>query len=134
MNGVLVDSDILLDVFLDDPQWGTWSEVQLSNYGASQHLYINPIIYSEISIGFSRIEDLEHTLEEGGFIMLPLPKEALFLAGKVFLKYRRRKGTKRSPFPDFYIGAHAAVEDLTLLTRDQQRYQTYFPHVDIAGP
>jgi len=134
MNGVLVDSNILLDVFLDDPQWGRWSEEQLSAYGSSYHLYINPIIYSEISIGFSQIEDLEQTLMEGGFIMLPLPKEALFLAGKVFLQYRKRKGIKRSPLPDFYIGAHAAVEKLTLLTRDERRYRFYFPHVVMAGP
>ncbi len=134
MNGVLVDSNILLDVFVDDPEWGSWSEEQLSVYGSSHHLYINPIIYSEISIGFSRIEDLEHTLQEGGFILLPVPKEALFLAGKVFLQYRKQKGTKRSPLPDFYIGAHAAVENLTLLTRDPRRYQSYFPHVVLVGP
>ncbi len=134
MNGVLVDSNILLDVFLDDPQWGAWSENQLSTYGSTQHLYINPIIYSEISVGFSRIEDLEHALEEGGFIMLPLPKEALFLAGKVFLQYHKGKGTKRSPLPDFFIGAHAAVEKLTLLTRDEGRYPFYFPHLEIVGP
>jgi len=134
MNGVLVDSNILLDVFLDDPEWGTWSEEQLTVYGASHHLYINPIIYSEISIGFSRIEDLEQTLQEGGFILLPIPKEALFLAGKIFLQYRKQKGTKRSPLPDFYIGAHAAVETLTLLTRDQRRYRSYFPHLDLVSP
>ncbi len=134
MNGVLVDSNILLDVFLDDPQWGAWSEDQLNTYGSTQHLYINPIIYSEISVGFSRIEDLEHALQEGGFTMLPLPKEALFLAGKVFLQYRREKGTKRSPLPDFFIGAHAAVEQLTLLTRDEGRYPFYFPNLKIAGP
>lgn len=133
MNGVLVDSNILLDVFLDDPEWGTWSEDQLTAYGATHHLYINPIIFSEISIGFTRIEELDQTLMEGGFIMLPLPKEALFLAGKVFLQYRRQKGTKRSPLPDFYIGAHAAVENLTLLTRDQRRYRSYFPHLVLAG-
>lgn len=134
MNGVLVDSNILLDVFLDDPQWGTWSEEQLTTYAAAHHLYINPIIYSEISIGFSRIEDLELTLIDGGFTMHPLPKEALFLAGKVFLQYRRRKGIKRSPLPDFYIGAHAAVENLTLLTRDPRRYRSYFPHLVMVEP
>ena len=134
MNGVLVDSNILLDVFLDDPEWGTWSETQLNIYAASHHLYINPIIYSEISIGFSRIEDLEQTVQEGGFMLLPIPKEALFLAGKVFLQYRKHKGTKRSPLPDFYIGAHAAVESLTLLTRDQHRYRSYFPSLDLASP
>ena len=134
MNGVLVDSNILLDVFLDDPEWGTWSEEQLRIHSTSHHLYINPIIYSEVSIGFSRIEDLEQTLQEGGFILLPIPKEALFLAGKIFLQYRKQKGTKRSPLPDFYIGAHAAVETLTLLTRDQQRYRSYFPDLDLASP
>lgn len=133
MNGILVDSNILLDVFLDDPKWEKWSEEQLGYYGASHHLYINPMIYTEISIGFSRIEDLEHTLMEGGFIILPIPKEALFLAGKTFLQYRKRKGTKRFPLPDFFIGAHAAIEGLPLLTRDQRRYQTYFPHVVILG-
>ncbi len=134
MNGILVDSNILLDVFLNEQQWVTWSEEQLTEVGTSHHLYINPVIYSEISIAFSRIETLEHTLEEGGFIMLPLPKEALFLAGKAFLQYRRKKGTKQSPLPDFYIGAHAAVERLPLLTRDQRRYQSYFPTVTIIGP
>ncbi|MEO6202805.1 MAG: PIN domain-containing protein [Nitrospirales bacterium] len=122
------------NVFLDDPKWATWSEEQLGNYGASHHLYINPMVYAEISIGFSRIEDLEQTLMEGGFIMLPIPKEALFLAEKTFLQYRKRKGTKRSPLPDFHIGAHAAIEDLPLLTRDQGRYRTYFPPVAILGP
>jgi predicted nucleic acid-binding protein len=134
MNGILVDSNILLDVFLDDPKWGTWSEEQLGVYGASHHLYINPMIYAEISIGFSRIENLEQTLMEGGFIILPIPKEALFLAGKTFLQYRKRKGTKRSPLPDFFIGAHAAIEGLALLTRDPRRYRTYFPHVVILEP
>ena len=134
MNGILVDSNILLDVFLDDPKWGTWSEEQLGVYGASHYLYINPMIYAEISIGFSRIEDLEQTLMEGSFILLPIPKGALLLAGKTFLQDQKRKGTKRSPLPDFYIGAHAAIEDLPLLTRDQGRYRTYFPHVAILGP
>ncbi|MCA9468120.1 MAG: type II toxin-antitoxin system VapC family toxin, partial [Nitrospira sp.] len=91
-------------------------------------------IYTEISIGFSRIEDLEHTVTEGGFITLPIPKEALFLTGKIFLQYRKREGTKRSPLPDFFIGAHAAVEDLPLLTRDEGRYRTYFPNVTLLGP
>jgi hypothetical protein len=134
MNGILVDSNILLDVFLDDPKWGTWSEEQLGVYGASHRLYINPMIYAEISIGFSRTEDLEQTLMEGGFNILPIPKEALFLAGKTFLQYRKRKETKRSPLPDFYIGAHAAIEGLPLLTRDPRRYRTYFPHVVLLGP
>ncbi len=134
MSGVLVDSNILLDVFSDDPEWANWSEKQLAVYGSTNHLYINPIIYSEISIGFARIEELEQTLQEGGFIQLAIPKEALFLAGKVFLQYRKQQGTKRSPLPDFYIGAHATVDNLTLLTRDPGRYRSYFPRLVLVGP
>jgi predicted nucleic acid-binding protein len=106
----------------------------MGDHFSSHHLYINPVIYAELSIGFSRIEDLEEILTEGGFIMLPIPKEALFLAGKTFLQYRKRKGMKQSPLPDFFIGAHAAIESLPLLTRDKRRYRTYFPHVVILGP
>ena len=109
MRGVLVDSNIILDVFLNDPIWADWSESKLEQYYHTNGLYINPIVYSEVSIGFERIEDLESAINRGGFKMLEIPKEALFLAGKVFLKYRKNKGVKRSPLPDFYIGAHAAI-------------------------
>ncbi len=134
MNGVLVDSNIILDIFLDDPNWGEWSEATLSEYSIHTPLYINPIIYTEISIGFTKIEELDAALLKGGFQSLEIPKEALFLAGKAFLKYRRRKGVKNSPLPDFFIGAHAAVLDLELITRDTSRYQTYFPTVKIISP
>lgn len=134
MNGIFVDSNVLLDVFLNDPNWSEWSEAQLTHQAAIQNLYLNPIIYSEISIGFHRIEKLEEALVQGGFRYLPLPKEALFLAGKVFLKYRKHKGEKRSLLPDFYIGAHAAVLGLPLLTRDRKRYQTYFPSLTLVSP
>lgn len=106
----------------------------LARYSGTHSLYINSVIYSEISIGFARIEELEEVLAEGGIAMHPIPKEALFLAGKVFLQYRRAKGNKRSPLPDFYIGAHAAVAGMALLTRDVARFQSYFPSVDVISP
>lgn len=134
MLGLLVDSNILLDIFTDDPVWGNWSESTLDRCSTTHSLYINPVIYSEISIGFARIEELEEVLAEGGIAMRAIPKEALFLAGKVFLQYRRAKGNKRSPLPDFYVGAHAAVEGMALLTRDLARFQSYFPSVDVICP
>ena len=134
MNGVLVDSNVILDVFEDDAAWADWSEATLNHYSASHSLYINPVIYAEISIGFQRIEELENALSAGGFHFIPMPKEALFLAGKVFLQYRKRNGPKVSPLPDFFIGAHAAVTGLILLTRDEARMKTYFPTVKLITP
>ncbi|NTW83238.1 MAG: type II toxin-antitoxin system VapC family toxin [Chlorobiaceae bacterium] len=134
MNGLLVDSNIILDVFLDDPVWADWSEAALSEYAIHTPLFINQIIYSEISIGFKKIEELEVAISSSGFQMLEIPKEALFLAGKAYLNYRKHSGEKRSPLPDFFIGAHAAVSGLALITRDKNRYQTYFPTVRIISP
>jgi predicted nucleic acid-binding protein len=134
MSGILVDSNIILDVFLDDPNWAEWSESKLLKFSSITKLFINPIVYSEVSIGFQRIEELESALNQGGFQMLEIPKEALFLAGKAYLTYRRNKGTKRSPLPDFYIGAQAAIFKLDLLTRDPSRYHTYFPTVRLISP
>jgi hypothetical protein len=134
MKGILVDSNIILDIFLDDPNWAEWSEAALSEYSLHTPLYINPIIYTEISIGFKKIEELETALLKGGFQMLEFPKEALFLAGKTFLQYKRSKGVKNSPLPDFFIGAQAAVLDLELITRDTKRYQTYFPTIKMISP
>ena len=131
---VLVDSNIILDVFTDDPYWVDWSESMLEEYSIYSTLCINPIIYSEISIGFSRIEDLESAIIKTGFQMLDFPKEALFLAGKAFLKYKKKKGAKSSPLPDFFIGAQAAVLDIALITRDVSRYRTYFPRVKLISP
>jgi predicted nucleic acid-binding protein len=131
---LLVDSNVILDVFTDDPVWADWSESMLERYSVTHSIYINPIIYSEISIGFTRIEELEEIIEDCGFQVRQIPREALFLAGKVFLQYRRAKGSKRSPLPDFYIGAHAAVEGMALLTRDVPRFQTYFPSVEMIHP
>ena len=134
MKGVLVDSNIVLDVFLNDPKWADWSESKLDEYDQFGVLYINSIVYSEISIGFERIEDLESAIAKAGFQMLEIPKEALFLAGKAYVKYKKRKGTKRTPLPDFYIGAQAAVLNLDLITRDVSRYQRYFPTVKLIMP
>ncbi len=134
MKGVLVDSNIVLDVFLNDPKWADWSESKLDEYDQFGALYINSIVYSEISIGFKRIEDLESAIAKAGFQMLEIPKEALFLAGKAYLKYKKRKGTKRTPLLDFYIGAQAAVFNLDLITRDVPRYQRYFPTVKLITP
>ena len=134
MKGVLVDSNIVLDVFLNDPKWADRSESKLGEYDQLGILYINSIIYSEISIGFERIEDLESATAKAGLRMLEIPKEALFLAGKIYLQYKKRKGTRRTPLPDFYIGAQAAVLNLDLITRDASRYRSYFPTVKLITP
>ena len=134
MKRVLVDSNIILDVFLNDPNWADWSESMLEEYAQNSLLYINSIVYSEISIGFDLIEDLESAVTKAGFQMLEIPKEALFLAGKAYLKYKKRKGTKKTPLPDFFIGAQAAVLNLDLITRDVPRYRTYFPSVKLITP
>ena len=134
MKGVLVDSNIVLDVFLNDPKWADWSESKLDEYDQLGILYINSIIYSEISIGFRRIEDLESAIAKASLRMMEIPKEALFLAGKAYLKYKKRKGIKKTPLPDFFIGAQAAVQNLDLITRDISRYQSYFPTVKLITP
>ena len=134
MKGILVDSNVILDVFLNDAQWADWSEMKLVECSEYATLYINPVIYSEISIGFNQIEDLESAINKAGFELLEIPKEALFLAGKAYLEYKRRRGTKQTPLPDFFIGAQAAVLNLDLLTRDLSRYQTYFPTVTLIAP
>ncbi len=134
MKGVLVDSNVILDVFLNDLKWADWSESKLEEYSDHTSLYINSIIYSEISIGFKLIEDLESAINKAGFQLLEIPKEALFLAGKAYIKYKRREGVKSTPLPDFFIGAQAAVLNLDLLTRDISRYQTYFPTVKLIAP
>lgn len=131
MKRILVDSNILLDIFTEDKKWFSWSSEQLAKYANVGELCINQVIYAEISIGFDRIEDLEGVLPKDYFIYLDLPYEAAFLAGKCFLKYRRAGGTT---LPDFFIGAHAAVEGMTLVSRDKKRYQTYFPGLQIVAP
>ena len=132
--GVLVDSNVLLDVATNDPTWGDWSGRALAECADQTTLIINPIIYAEVSIGFTSIEALNAALPAASYAREPLPWEAGFLAGKCFLDYRRRGGVRNTPLPDFYIGAHAAIEQLALLTRDVARYRTYFPKVEILGP
>jgi predicted nucleic acid-binding protein len=134
LSGVLIDANVILDVATDDPQWSDWSTSMLARCADSGVLIINPIIYAEVSVGFDRIEELDEALPADAFRRDPLPWEAAFLAGKCFLAYRRRGGTRRSPLPDFYIGAHAAVKGLPLLTRDPKRYRTYFPHLTLLAP
>jgi hypothetical protein len=134
MTGVLVDSNVILDILLNDPHWADWSENTLVDASQNSTLYINQIVYTEVSRVFEKIEELEAALHNAGFQWLAIPKEALFLAGKAYHRYKRGLGTKPSPLPDFYIGAHAAVLDMDLITRDEGRYRTYFPTVRITCP
>lgn len=134
MSRLLVDANVLLDVLTDDPQWYDWSAAQLDACAARGELCINPIIYAEVSVGFERIEQLDEALPPGAFTRLELPWDAGFLAGKAFLQYRRAKGARSSPLPDFYIGAHAAIEGMALLTRDAKRYRTYYPTLELISP
>ncbi len=130
----MVDSNVLLDVVTDDPTWGTWSSAWLRAMADESILVMNPLIYAEVSIGFASIEALEEALPPDLYRREALPYEAAFLAGKAFLRYRRVGGHGRSPLPDFYIGAHAAVAGHRLLTRDAARYRSYFPTVELISP
>lgn len=131
---VLVDSNVLLDVLEEDPEWFGRSAERLAECADSSTLVINPVIYAEVSVGFRRIEELEAALPQDLFRRDSLPWEAAFMAGKCFLDYRRAGGTRRSPLPDFFIGAHALVEGMALLTRDAARYRTYFPKLRLIAP
>ena len=130
----LVDTNVLLDVMTEDPEWGDWSSEALWRVGDESTLAINPIIYAEISIHVRTIEEMNDIVPDGDFRRLDLPYEAAFLAGKAFLSYRRRGGSRSNPLADFYIGAHAAVSQMRLLTRDARRYRTYFPTVPLIAP
>lgn len=134
MGATLVDSNVLLDVMTEDPNWFGWSAEALAKCADQGPLAINPIIYAEVSIRFQRIEALEEALPADTFLRLPLPWEAAFLAGKCFVRYRKQRGSRRAPLPDFYIGAHAAVGGLALLTRDAKVYRTHFPRLDVICP
>jgi len=133
-NQVLVDSNVLLDILEEDPVWYEWSSKRLAQCAEDSRLVINPIIYAEVSIGFNRVEELEEALPADIFERCCLPWEASFLAGKCFLAYRRAGGARRSPLPDFFIGAHALVQGMPLLTRDAARYRTYFPKLTLIAP
>ncbi len=131
---VLVDSCVFLDIFTRDPRWFDWSSHALAEAANEGTIVMNSVIYAEISIRFERIEDLEMLLPSDVFEYRPIPREAAFLAGKCFLEYRRRGGQKSLPLPDFFIGAHAAVAKLDLVTRDAKRFREYFPGLKLIGP
>ena len=131
---ILVDANVFLDIFTDDPRWKEWSRNHLRSAMISEGTAINPIIYAEVSLAFEQRAELEENLRLLLVEKLELPYEAAFVAGKAFLKYRRSDGKKHSPLPDFYIGAHATISRLTLLTRDSSRYRTYFPKVKLIAP
>ncbi len=130
----LVDSCVLIDVLADDPTWADWSLSQLERCGNQGALFINPIILAEISPRFECADDLEAALSGLPLVREALPWDAAFLAGQAFKAYRQLQGTKTSPMPDFYIGAHALVGNLQLLTRDSARYRSYFPRLALISP
>ncbi|MEW5983494.1 MAG: type II toxin-antitoxin system VapC family toxin [Acidobacteriota bacterium] len=134
MTATLVDSNVILDVVTEDEEWFDWSASALARQADAGPVVVNPIIYAEAAARFERIEDLEDALPSDYFQRQALPWEAAFLAGRSFVVYRRRGGQRRSPLPDFYIGAHALVAGMTLLTRDPARYRTYFPKLRLMAP
>jgi predicted nucleic acid-binding protein len=134
ISGTIVDSNVILDLFTDDPLWADWSQDALERQLATGPLYINAVVYAEVSVRFERIESLDEALAGCRLTMLPLPRESLFLAGKAFLRYRRQGGTRTAPLPDFFIGAHAAVTGMPLLTRDGRRLATHFPRLRLIPP
>jgi len=130
----MLDSNVLLDIITADPEWLPWSTRQFRNAAAEGPVIINPIIYAELAPAFDSRASLDRWLRPSLFKRLPLPYEAGFRASQAFLEYRSRKGSRTSPLPDFYIGAHADVETITLVTRDAARYRTYFPNLDLMTP
>ncbi|MBW9064471.1 type II toxin-antitoxin system VapC family toxin [Rhizobium herbae] len=130
----LIDTNVLLDVATDDPDWADWSIEQLEAAALRGPLLINDVVYAELAVRYERIERLEAFLAEAGLDMAAMPRSSLFLAGKVFQKYRKAGGSRAGVLPDLFIGAHAAVDQLDLLTRDTARYRTYFPTVRLITP
>lgn len=131
---LLVDTNVLVDVLENDPEWADWSIGQLRAQSKVHRLAINPIIYSELSLTFSTVEALDKTIEDLGLALIEVPRPALFLAGKAFVRYRRQGGNKNNVLADFFIGAHAAVSRYPLLTRDNRRYSSYFSDVKLIAP
>jgi predicted nucleic acid-binding protein len=134
MNDVLVDSNVLLDVLTEDARWLEWSSAVLASVSTTAALVINPVVFAEVSVAFARIEDVDEALSGTVFRREPLSYEAAFLAGKAFVRYRRRGGVRSSPLPDFFIGAHAATAGYRLLTRDPRRYRNQFPTLELVSP
>ncbi len=131
---MLVDTNVLVDLVEDDPDWADWSIGQLRAQSKLHLLMINCVIYAELSVAFSNIEALDRVLDGMQLKIVEIPKPALFLAGKAFLRYRRRGGVKNNVLGDFFIGAHAAVSGFPVLTRDPRRYKSYFPGVRLVTP
>lgn len=131
---ILVDTNVLVDVLQKDPLWAQWSLQQLTAQSQIHELLINPVIYSELSMMFETMDALEAAIAQAELQVAEFPRPALFLAGKAFLRYRRQGGSKQNVLPDFFIGAHAAVVDCAILTRDPQRYRHYFPTVQLITP
>lgn len=131
---VLIDTNVLLDVVTNDPQWADWSQNQLEAAALKDPLAINAVVYAELSIGFRRIEEVEAVLAKAQVSIEEIPREALFLAGKAFQRYKARGGARAGVLPDFFIGAHAAVLGVPLLTRDSRRYRDYFPKLELLAP
>lgn len=131
---LLVDTNVLVDVLESDPEWADWSIAQLRAQSKIHRLAINPIIYSELSLAFSTVEALDRTIDDLGLVMIEMPRPALFLAGKAFVRYRRQGGNRSSVLGDFFIGAHAAVSGYPVLTRDTRRYMSCFPSVALIAP
>lgn len=131
---VMVDSCVLLDIFTQDANWYAWSSDQLARAANHGTVVINPVIYAEVSAGFHRIEDLDAFLAPDVFEYRPIPREAAFLAARSFMAYRKRGGVKTAPLPDFFIGAHASVEGLDLITRDTRRFASCYPRLRLICP
>lgn len=131
---ILVDTNVLLDVVTDDARWATWSQGRLDAASATDEIAINDVVYAELSIGYGTIESLDAMIRAARLAWLPMPRAALFLAGKAFRRYRSQGGKRTGVLPDFFIGAHAAVADVPLLTRDAERYRTYFPGLLLITP
>jgi predicted nucleic acid-binding protein len=134
MRPVLVDSNVIIDIAQEDPTWFEWSVAALGKAAENSALVINPLIYTEVSISYQKLDEVDAVLPESHYRREPLPYKAGFDAGKAFVTYRRAGGARKSPMPDFYIGAHALVADYRLLTRDAVRYRTYFPDVELITP
>jgi predicted nucleic acid-binding protein len=131
---ILVDTNVLVDLVTDDPLWGEWSQRQLDRAAAQDELAINDIVYAELSVGYSRIEELDAMIREVGLVTAAIPRVALFLAGKAFQRYRSAGGRRTGVLPDFFLGAHAVISDCVLITRDAARYRTYFPGIVLIAP
>jgi len=131
---LLVDTNVLLDLVTDDPDWSEWSLARLEESALAGPILINDVVYAETSLRYERIEDLDAMIALAGIEMATTPRAALFLAGKAFKRYRAAGGTRTGVLPDFFIGAHAAVEGLPLLTRDASRYRSYYPNIRLIAP